>query len=187
MTTVYPIDPVRIYVLWHHASGDGHALAEAVHQWFRGSPSDVTEAGYGIQVHYRTGDLDKADGCLVPIRPDAADVTIIVPLVDEHMVTDPAWRGYLERLAGTQAKIYTVVLHPSAFNLPERLAALNFIRIDRSSDPDHSLKGTISDKRELFVIDPFSGPRSPNTLMSASRIDTVPSPIRQPDSDRCAT
>ena len=137
MDTTYPIDPVRIYVLWHYASGDGPALAEAVYQWFRGSPDDLTEAGYGIPVHYRTEDLNKPDHRLMPICSDAADVTIVVPLVDEHMVTDTTWRGYLEALAQTRVQIYPVVLHPSAYNLPDPLAALNFIRLDRSSDPDH--------------------------------------------------
>ena len=137
MDTSYPTDPVRIYVLWHPDSTDAQTLAEAVFQWFRGRPDDLTEAGYGIPVHYRTADLATPGASLMPIFPDAADVTIVVPLVDEHMVTDPVWRGYLEALTATPVQIYPVVLHPSAYNLPEPLAALNFIRLDRSSDPDY--------------------------------------------------
>jgi len=131
-------DPVRIYVLWHRDSRDGGELAREVFHWFRGSPEDLNEAGYGIPVHYRSASA-QAGGDLhfAPILPDEADISVIVPLVDENMVTDGSWRSYLDALAQNFKHIFPVTLHPAAYNLPESLAQLNFIRVDHANDPEH--------------------------------------------------
>lgn len=131
-------DPVRIYVLWHKDSRDGGELAREVFHWFRGSPEDLNEAGYGIPVHYRSIPAQAGDD-LSPagIRRSEAAISVIVPLVDENMVTDGEWRRYLQALAREFRHIFPVTLHPAAYNLPGSLAQRNFIRVDHANDPAH--------------------------------------------------
>lgn len=152
------VDPVRVYVLWHQSSTQGKHFAKAIYHWFRGSPGDLTETGYGIPVHYRSlveagePNLDPYDfrcnGDLkpTPIKWEKAGLNIVVPLLDEHMVTHAGWRCYLEDIArsaadntGSAPTITTlpVKLHPSAHNVPGELAAQNYIRIDSEDDPAH--------------------------------------------------
>ena len=152
-----PIDPVRIYVLWHEECREGRELAQAVYRWFRGSPDDLGEAGYGIPVHYRSQPLPGRGNGPLPIDPHASDITIVVPLVDEHMVTDGAWRRYLQELYPANPKqppypIYPVVLHPAAYQLPDRLAGLNFIRLDRPGDARSGWRVAVSPQRRQRLL-----------------------------------
>lgn len=76
--------PVRITVLWHRECAEGKDLAAAVFRWFRGNPDDPGEVGRGLPVLY----------CRLPAEPVVCTALpsfhIAVPLVDEHMVVDPA-------------------------------------------------------------------------------------------------
>lgn len=132
------VDPVRIYVLWHQASRDGGELAREIFHWFRGNPEELHEAGYGIPIHYRSVPEQGGENVgFRPIQSSDASISVIVPLVDENMVTDGMWRRYLAALALEFEHIYPVTLHQAAYNLPEPLSLLNFIRVDHANDPVH--------------------------------------------------
>jgi hypothetical protein len=188
-----PIDPVRIYVLWHEECREGRKLAQAVYRWFRGSPDDLGEAGFGIPVHYRSKSSPGRTNGPLSIDRGASDITIVVPLVDEHMVTDGAWRRYLEALYPAAPKeqdfpIYPVVLHPAAYNLPDRLAGLNFIRLDRPSDASCDNRETVALQRSQRLLSLLTqaccrvlqahAPGAPQAGVAAAMADEAGLPVR---------
>ncbi len=117
-------EPVRITLLWHRECAEGKDLAAAVFRWFRGDPDDPGEVGRGLPVHYR---------CL-PAEPVTCTAPpgfhIAVPLVDEHMVVDLAWRAYLTDLADeihpdyARGLLVPVALKASAYQLPSAISRL---------------------------------------------------------------
>lgn len=148
--------PVRIYVLWHPdydlpeeiAEGeDGHAaktlttsagrglrLARRIFHWFR------MENMEGIPVYFRSASAPGSN--LPPLVPDDPGVrNYLVALIDANMVACPEWRAYLADLVVNQNdgahlsqakqgeyRILPVALEPVAYNMPERIRRLNFIR-----------------------------------------------------------
>ena len=58
---------------------------------------------------------------------------IILPLIDAHLVADPAWRQWLTRLGDPSSSPHRRVFMPvaldaTAFNVPSPLRELNFLR-----------------------------------------------------------
>lgn len=131
------MDPLRLYVLWHPNCPLGGDYAASIFRWFRGDPSLPAEVGHGIPVHYRSVAENPGHREPRPIQPEAADFNVVVPLVDEHLVVDPAWRAYLRNLVAVpNALLVPVALHRAAYQLPAGIDRLNFLRLDRVMDPD---------------------------------------------------
>lgn len=131
------MDPLRIYVLWHPDCSVGRDYAASLYRWFRGDPSLPAEIGHGIPVHYRSVPENGKSAKPRPIQPQAAELNVLVPLVDEHLVVDPSWRAYLRDLTQiTKALLVPVALHRAAYQLPGEINRLNFLRLDRVTDPD---------------------------------------------------
>lgn len=133
------IDPIRVYVLWHSSCSQGEEFAKDIYKWFRGDPSNISQCGYGIPVEYRSHHFESTSKPLRAIELDKAEINVVVPLVNEHMVVSAHWREYLSTLAkpqlDTTCLICPVALHPAAYQLPEDITRLNFLRIDRANDP----------------------------------------------------
>ena len=54
---------------------------------------------------------------------------IVLPLIDEHVVADPAWRYWLRDLAADRSRVMMPVsLDPTAYNMPSPIREMNFIR-----------------------------------------------------------
>ncbi len=142
--------PMRIYVLWHSSCLQGEELARDIYKWFRGDPSDISQCGYGIPVEYRSYPFESESETLREIELDKADINVVVPLVNEHMVVSAHWREDLRNLANahcdTACLICPVALHSTAYQLPEEITRLNFLRIDRASDSKEW-----SDERRLEI------------------------------------
>lgn len=86
--------PIHIYVLWHPLFAQGEGLAMDIYRWFR---LDNIE---GIPVFLRSRAAKPREGQdsrHPPRIEQKARINYVVPLVDAHMVADPAWR---ERLVG---------------------------------------------------------------------------------------
>jgi hypothetical protein len=133
----YGRDPVRIYVLWHPDFAEGAAYAGSVFRWFRGDPGNLAETGNGIPVLYRSAP-GSADGSAPrPIDTGRADVNVLVPLVDENMVVEPLWRCYLQAIVDGADNCFLapVAVHKAAYHLPAGIDRLNFLRVDRPTDP----------------------------------------------------
>jgi hypothetical protein len=153
-------DRVRITVCWHQDCAEGHELAGALFNWFRGDPRDLTEAGRGIPVRYQcvpppvdvpTKDSADAKAAGIDASPD---FHILVALVDQNLVLDRGWRHYLKHCAdGQQIRlIVPVALDDSAFQLPGAVSRLNFLRLDRVLDPaDWSWERRTRTRRERLL------------------------------------
>ena len=131
----------EIYVLWHPHCELGEFLARRIHGWLR--PGN----GLGPQVFYRSLAAPEAPaGGLPPplpgetrgapptsAAPRVSNLQIVLPLIDEHMIADAAWRHWLAQLASPSAapeprEFMPVALDSTAFNAPEPLREKNFLR-----------------------------------------------------------
>jgi hypothetical protein len=134
------IEPMRVYVLWHSSCSRGKGFAEEIYKWFRGDPTNISQCGHGIPVEYRSYPFEAGSTSLPDIDLEQAQINVIVPLVNEHMVVDAQWRSYLREIAeahtNTSCLICPVALHKAAYQLPEEITRLNFLRIDRANDPE---------------------------------------------------
>lgn len=171
------VDPVRIYVLWHSDCSLGKEFAKDIYTWFRGNPGDLSQCGYGIPVEYRSYSSGVPPDKRREIELNNAEINVVVPLVDEHMVVDAPWRKYLSELAHrsfkanassktnpnpennerskTKTLICPVALHLAAYQLPSEITQLNFLRIDRvndSQDWDEKHRLQVRQKRLLSLL-----------------------------------
>jgi len=91
----------------------------------------------GVPVFFRSESSGETGGTPRAIHFDEADCNVILVLADENMVADPAWSRYLTDVGSARRNVCVVpiALHPSAYQLPEVLRQLNFLRIDARSDP----------------------------------------------------
>jgi hypothetical protein len=131
----------EIFVLWHPRCKLGEELGKCILKWFR--PGN----GLGPEVFYRSLPRPGApsDGLPPPLpgetrsafeastRPlkKLSNLQIVLPLIDENMVADQAWRYWINELAGgggAQRMIMPVALDATAYNMPQPLRELNFLR-----------------------------------------------------------
>ena len=129
--------PLVIYVLWHPAAAEAAALASEVYRWFHAPSDDLLRSGMGVPVFFRSESAGQAGGLPRAIHFDEADCNVIVVLAEQNMVADPSWALYLTEIGDARSNVCVVpvALHPSAYQLPEVLRQLNFLRIDARNDP----------------------------------------------------
>ncbi|MFD0894703.1 TIR domain-containing protein [Luteolibacter ambystomatis] len=147
------LSPVRIYVLWHpefdaqaDAAGSnqssesgksaprGLTIARRLYHWFR------LENMEGIPVYFRSAAGEQPDGSPLKSPPPISEdcrINYIIPLIDANMVASPEWRRYVAELAakhgasgGCTTRVFPVAVDPVAYNMPESMRKLNFIRHD---------------------------------------------------------
>ncbi len=147
--------PVRIYILWHPGFDDpedlrgieesaltptqrqqkdrGLQLARRIYYWFR------LENMEGIPVYFRSAPEDPGKGETPPaIHTEPGVLSYVIPLVDANMVSSPAWRAYVAKYAAKDAagpgrnksscRVLPVAMESVAYNMPESMRRLNFIR-----------------------------------------------------------
>jgi hypothetical protein len=133
----------EIFVLWHPRCPLGEKLARRILEWLRPG------SGLGPEVFYRSLPAPEAPlNGLPPALPGEARLTsdafkrtrqkvsnlqVVLPLIEENMVADQAWRHWLGELASASAAqvqrvILPVALDASAYNMPARLRELNYLR-----------------------------------------------------------
>jgi hypothetical protein len=148
----------EIYVLWHPRCELGEFLARRIHGWLR--PGN----GLGPQVFYRSLPAPEAPvGGLPPplpgewrsnlpvsTSPRVSNLQIVLPLIDEHMIADAAWRQWLAQLTGTSSTpeprdFMPVALDSTAFNAPEQIRQKNFLRpVGPTSPVDETAKEAVA-------------------------------------------
>lgn len=115
--------------------GLGERLTSRIYDWFRLPSLD------GIPVYVRSANEPGRDRPAMPYRrPGDKCLEYIVPLVDAHLVRDPVWHAYLTDIAKACAdsereaarewglRMFPVALDSTAFNLPDGIARMNYIR-----------------------------------------------------------
>jgi hypothetical protein len=142
--TVPPLrSPIpEVYVLWHPDCPIGEILARRIYEWLR--PGN----GRGPEVFYRSPPAPGAPARGLPpplpgeSRPGAlgssgkvgrSNLQIVIPLIDENMVADAAWRFWLGELGknvnpSLQRKLMPVALDATAYNMSSPLRELNYLR-----------------------------------------------------------
>ena len=156
------LSPVRIYVLWHpdydapaedlshsEASGQekkamrnrGLRLARRIYHWFR------MENMEGIPVYFRSAP-SPGSRVPLPIFDDPEVRNYVIALVDANMVACPDWRAYVTDIAMSENvkdssskngeyRLLPVALESVAYNMPERIRRLNFIRnVQKENSPN---------------------------------------------------
>ena len=192
-------NPVRIYVLYHPNSAVGTKLTDRIYEWFRMPNLE------GIPVYVRS--LPRA-GKLVPGEPDGREISLeyLIPLVDAHMVRDPAWHDYLRNLAkkclsekSGRTKgwvMFPVAMDGTSFNLPKELTKSNFVRYIKPAEEangtppdelnDQAVVGVLKDLTEAMSRDlnarlfPRQAGQKLKIFISYSRADgpTIPKAMR---------
>ncbi|TLD71706.1 TIR domain-containing protein [Phragmitibacter flavus] len=122
----------------------GLLLARRLYHWFR------LENMEGIPVYFRSA-VAYGDSVPPPLYDDPGILNYIIPLIDANMVASPDWRRYVSAFVGgmlptspatgsakTKAKksppaaaecvLLPVAMEPLAYNMPESMRRLNFIR-----------------------------------------------------------
>lgn len=145
----------EIYVLWHPSCELGEILARRIYEWLR--PGN----GLGPQVYYRSHPAPEAlpNGLPIPIQGEIrsliakannsniqweidktddcsayriTNLQIVIPLIDEHMVSDQTWRYWLTKLGKSdnskRRTLLPVALDATAYNTPPEIRKLNFLR-----------------------------------------------------------
>lgn len=154
MPTVMPTIP-EVFVIWHPACPFGETLARRIYQWLR--PGN----GLGPEVFYRSLPAPEAPpgglppplpgehrpgGPPAPAAPAGSQprrLQIAILLIDDNMIADAGWRHWLNTLVLTPGtgtrELLPVALDSTAYNVPERLRDLNFLR--PTGDPKTDLEG----------------------------------------------
>jgi hypothetical protein len=131
----------EVYVLWHPHCRVGEPLARKILDWLR--PGN----GLGPDVFFRCLPSPDApqNGLPLPlpgearsqggesaISPKLTDQQIVLALIDENMVADQAWRHWLTwitpRKPDESRVIMPVALDATAYNMPQGLRELNYLR-----------------------------------------------------------
>lgn len=152
---VLPPNPIpEVYVLWHPSCPLGEKAARAIYRWLR------PDKGQGPMVFYRSLPAPDAPpgglplplpSALAPdppgsLSPFAPNLQIVLPLIDCHMIADPAWRYWLEVLGRRESppsRIVPVALDSTAFGAPAPIRRLNFIRPTNTGEGDDGNAGRI--------------------------------------------
>ncbi len=133
----------EIFVLWHPRCPLGEKLARRILEWLR--PGN----GLGPEVLYRSlpapeaplnglppplpGETRLTSNAYAGTRQKVSNLQVVLPLIEENMVADQAWRHWLGELASDRASqvqrvIMPVALDATAYNMPAALREMNYLR-----------------------------------------------------------
>lgn len=128
---------VTLYLVHHPKCIAAHRLSQEMYSWFRLSSLSGAQSGAGIPVFFRR--QINNDSITPEIKYDEAQLNVIVLLVDDQVVFDPAWRAAIVALtkeaqkAGkgkkTDTLILPIALHDSFYRLGSIYDGFNSIRL----------------------------------------------------------
>ena len=113
--------PLTLYVVFHPRSDTCWRLADYLHSWFRLRASDGVDNQAGLPVWFRAAIARDAGPWR--LRPELklkdADLNVVVILIDDVMVSDPAWweaiAGLSERAKEANTLLLPAPVDASAF------------------------------------------------------------------------
>jgi hypothetical protein len=133
MTPYRPL--LKLFIVWHPSADEVcRPLAMALYQSFNRDPDRPMARGIGIPTYFRCVNQPEKDTPL-DIALDAAEHTVILVLVEAHLVIAKSWGNTLAadcqacQLSGGRHLFLPVALSQSAFNLHPEIADSNFIRL----------------------------------------------------------
>jgi hypothetical protein len=140
MASPQPIRIPEIFILWHPKCPLGDQLARRIFAWLRPGK------GLGPEVFYRSlpapgspvgglppalpGESREQTPAFTKNRLRISNMQVVLPLIDENMVADPAWRHWLGDIATPSSLRVTlpVALDATAYNMPGPLREMNYLR-----------------------------------------------------------
>lgn len=125
------VSPLIIYVVWHPESPIGKQLGHKLFSSFCSNVELPFGFRLGIPVYFRW--KVNNDGNMANINFNETDRTVILCLIDEHMILDDASKQYTTNLyakcsQNPSCKFIPVALTKAAFKLDADIGALNYIR-----------------------------------------------------------
>lgn len=120
--------PLSLFVVWHPKFIEGKAIAHKLYSIFCRDIEEPLSRGLGIPVYYRSVGFDKMP---ISIEVNNATRNAIVLLIDQHYMTDDAFRDYTEVLVKAvdeNTRVYPVALCKQAYEIGCGLKKLQFIR-----------------------------------------------------------
>jgi len=136
---------VVCHVLWHARFMEGLELA---HEIYSGLCRDITRPisrGIGIPVFFHSLAEPTPQSLTQRIALDAAQSTVVLPLVDDLMTESDAWTAALEKLYSIippapqgPHRLFPVALTRNSYNVSTIISRLNFIRVDSESSAERA-------------------------------------------------
>ena len=165
-TMPHHLPPIAIYVVWHPAFVAGKAYAEGLFGLLSRDVSDPLSQSLGIPVFFRSVTTEPS-GVPIGIDFEAAKRTAVVALIDDELLSSPAWRIYLTALSekaqvpGRDHFFLPVAFSERALSLP-KVSNLHFIRLDlqRPETQDEYLEASVLHalcRRLAHVLGPATG------------------------------
>jgi hypothetical protein len=137
MSQIHNVPIPEVFILWHPHCSLGEALARQVILWLR--PGN----GLGPEVFYRSFPAPEAQPAGLPpalpgehresvertTRQRVTNLQLVLALVDENMVADPAWRYWIDQIVQQRSAVNRVVWpiahDSSAYNMPASVKQMN--------------------------------------------------------------
>jgi hypothetical protein len=134
---------MTVHLVWHPDCAEGGPLGTALFRALFEDVADLTTHGIRIPVRLWTGTPDGAT--VAPptlLELDTAEHSVIVVLVDAHLLTTEGWPQFLADLAARcqgRHLLLPVAVSPRAVQLPGPVAEDNWIRLHGDS-PDRRVR-----------------------------------------------
>ncbi|GAK56719.1 hypothetical protein U27_03682 [Candidatus Vecturithrix granuli] len=125
---------LTVYIVWHPHYEEGQRFANYLYSWLTRDVRNPVSRRIGIPLFFRNMS-DAKSGAPLPIPFDDSHHTVVVALVDDHLVASDRWDAYLGTLwEKTQSpnsphRLFPVSMSLYAFNLYSRVPEVNFIRV----------------------------------------------------------
>jgi len=146
---------VACHILWNGAFEAGDGIARFVYASLCRDTEKPNSRGIGIPVFFHTW-LAPQPGALVrAIDYARADVTVVVPLVDDHMAGSDEWAQELESILTTpefaagECLLLPVAFSNDSYNISPKIGILNFLRLLGEAPEDYPQRLTAKLTHEL--------------------------------------
>lgn len=135
---------LEVFIAWHPRFERGAELANRLYAHVSRDPERATVRGVGVPVRFRSTPADETSPLPRTVLLENVAQAAVVVLVDDEMVADPAWGGWVadlwERARDPQGpyRLFPVALSENAYNLHQSVAATNFLRLQEYQPEDQS-------------------------------------------------
>ena len=126
---------VACHILWHEDFKEGDGISSFVYTKLCRDIESPNSRGIGIPVFFHTWGAPTPGTLLQAIGRAQADVTVVVPLVDDQMTGSDEWAKELESILVTPGfatgdyLFLPVAFSNDSYNVSEKIGELNFLRL----------------------------------------------------------
>ncbi len=147
---------LAIYIVWHPSFEQGESIAKLLYGHFRRDHYKNIAGGVGLSILYRS---TPAPGAKVPLSIDfdEAQTTAVIILSEQHIVNDPEWKRYAQKLAdlaepkGLGSRVFPVEMDEYGLKIGLKQQALRWNNW-RSLKPEIKQQRLISDLTHQFCL-----------------------------------